>query len=99
MKRLMIFLLKCAFCLGRTIKAVSNASQKHSSGARLLILPGHDLVDCVRPIPGGFYGDSLKSFISASAVVMKYQKRISGPVFDCIGIHIEMPHVDYERIK
>ena len=99
MKRLMIFLLKCACCLGRTIKAVSNASQKHSSGECHLILPGHDLVDCVRPFPGGFYGYSLKPYISASAVVMKYQKRISGPVLDCIGIHIELPHVDYERIK
>lgn len=46
-----------------------------------------------------FYGDSLKPYISAFAVVMKYQKRISGPVLDCIGIHIEVPHVDYERIK
>ena len=99
MKRLMIFLLKCDCCLGRTIKAVSNASQKHSSGTRLLILPGHDLVDCARPFPGGFYGDSLKPYISASAVVVKYQKRISRPALDCIDIHIELPHVDYERIK
>jgi hypothetical protein len=94
MKRLMIFLLKCAFCLRRTIKGVSNAFQKHSSGTRLLILSGHDLVDCVHPFPGGFYGDSLKPYISASAVVMKYQKRRSGPVLDCIGIHIEVPRVD-----
>jgi magnesium chelatase family protein len=32
-------------------------------------------------------------------VVTKYQKRISGPILDCIDIHIEVPRVDYEKLR
>jgi hypothetical protein len=35
----------------------------------------------------------------APAVVTKYQKRISGPLLDRIDIHIEVPRVDYEKLK
>jgi magnesium chelatase family protein len=31
--------------------------------------------------------------------VTKYQKRISGPLLDRIDIHIEVPHVDYEKLS
>ena len=29
----------------------------------------------------------------------KYQKRISGPLLDRIGIHIEVPRLDYEKLS
>ncbi len=29
----------------------------------------------------------------------KYQKRISGPLLDCIDIYIEVPGVDYEKLN
>jgi magnesium chelatase family protein len=32
-------------------------------------------------------------------MVMKYQKRISGPMLDRIDIHIEVPRVDYEKLS
>ncbi len=32
-------------------------------------------------------------------MVTKYQKRISGPLLDCIDIHIEVPRVDYEKLS
>jgi magnesium chelatase family protein len=35
----------------------------------------------------------------ASAVVTKYQKRISGPILDRIDIHIEVPRDDYEKLS
>ena len=35
----------------------------------------------------------------APAVVTKYQKRISGPLLDRIDIHIEVPRVDYEKLR
>jgi magnesium chelatase family protein len=31
--------------------------------------------------------------------VTKYQKWISGPLFDGIDIHIEVPRVDYEKLS
>ncbi|MEW6406667.1 MAG: ATP-binding protein, partial [Chloroflexota bacterium] len=33
------------------------------------------------------------------SAVTKYQKRISGPLLDRIDIHIEVPHVDYEKLS
>ena len=29
----------------------------------------------------------------------EYQKQISGPLLDPIDIHIEVPHVDYEKLR
>jgi len=57
------------------------------------------LFNCVHPCPCGWYGDSQKACTCASAVVTKYQKRISGPILDRIDIHIEVPRVDYEKLS
>ena len=35
----------------------------------------------------------------APAMVMKYQKRISGPLLERINIHIEVPRVDNEKLR
>jgi len=43
--------------------------------------------------------DPQKACESASAVVTKYQKRISGPLLDRIDIHTEVPRVDYEKLS
>ena len=32
-------------------------------------------------------------------MVTKYQKRISGPLLDCIDIHIEVSREDYEKLS
>ena len=32
-------------------------------------------------------------------MVTKYQKRISGPLLDRIDIHVEVPHVEYEKLS
>ena len=55
--------------------------------------------NCVYACPCGYYGDSLKPCTCASAMVTKYQKRISGPLLDRIDIHIEVPRVDYEKLS
>jgi magnesium chelatase family protein len=53
----------------------------------------------MNPCPCGYYGDSQKACTCASALVTKYQKRISGPLLDRIDIHIEVPRVDYEKLS
>jgi magnesium chelatase family protein len=30
--------------------------------------------------------------------IARYQKRINGPLLDWIDIHVEVPHVDYEKL-
>lgn len=57
------------------------------------------LIAAMTPCPCGYYGDSQKPCTCAPAMVTKYQKRISGPLLDRIGIHIEVPRVDYEKLS
>jgi magnesium chelatase family protein len=53
----------------------------------------------MKPCPCTYFGSSQKLCTCASAVVTKYQKRISGPLLDRIDIHIEVPRVDYEKLS
>jgi magnesium chelatase family protein len=53
----------------------------------------------MNPCPCGWLNDAQKACGCASAVVTKYQKRISGPILDRIDIHIEVPRVDYEKLS
>jgi magnesium chelatase family protein len=57
------------------------------------------LIAAMNPCPCGYYGDTQKACTCASALVTKYQKRISGPLLDRIDIHIEVPRVDYEKLS
>jgi magnesium chelatase family protein len=31
--------------------------------------------------------------------ISRYQKKISGPLLDCIDIHVEVPRVDYKKLS
>lgn len=57
------------------------------------------MFNCVHPCPCGWLNDAQKACGCASAVVTKYQRRISGPILDRIDIHIEVPRVDYEKLS
>jgi len=57
------------------------------------------LIAAMNPCPCGFYGDAQKACTCAPGAVMKYQKRISGPLLDRIDIHVEVPRVDYEKLS
>ena len=65
----------------------------------LSFLVNHRSIAAMYPCPCGFYGDSLMPCTCVSAMVTKYQKRISGPLLDRIDIHIEVPRVDYEKLS
>lgn len=56
------------------------------------------LVAAMNPCPCGFAGDPVKPCTCASAMITKYQKRISGPLLDRIDIHIEVPRVEYQKL-
>jgi magnesium chelatase family protein len=40
----------------------------------------------------------MKSCICSPNQILKYQKRVSGPLLDRIDIHIEVPRVKYEKL-
>jgi len=58
-----------------------------------------NVFDYVHSCPCGWANDPQRACTCAHAVVTKYQKRISGPLLDRIGIHIEVPRVDYEKLS
>ena len=41
----------------------------------------------------------VKRFICSTTVVTRYQKRISGPLMDRIDIHMQVPRVDYQKLR
>ena len=57
------------------------------------------LVAAMNPCPCGFYGDASKPCTCSPSSIMKYQKRISGPLLDRIDIHIQVPRVEYQKLS
>lgn len=56
------------------------------------------LVAAANPCPCGFYGDDTKVCTCSAGQVLKYQKKLSGPLLDRIDIHIDVPAVKVERL-
>lgn len=57
------------------------------------------LVAAQNPCPCGFLSDPNRRCICTPTQVMRYQKKISGPLLDRIDIHIEVPRVKYEKLS
>lgn len=56
------------------------------------------LVGAMNPCPCGNYGDPQKECLCPHGTVIKYQKRISGPLLDRIDLQIEVPRIDYDKL-
>lgn len=50
------------------------------------------------PCPCGFASDNEKECICSPMQIMKYKKKISGPILDRIDLHIEVAKVDFEKL-
>lgn len=71
---------------------ISRAKDRVSFPSRFM------LVAAFNPCPCGFFGDKTRACICASSQIIKYQKKISGPMLDRIDIHVEVPAVKMEKI-
>ena len=56
------------------------------------------LVAAQNPCPCGFSGDSKRRCICTRNQIIKYQKRVSGPLLDRIDLHVEVPAVDHKKL-
>lgn len=56
------------------------------------------LIAAMNPCPCGYYNDPVRECSCTSHAIMRYQKRISGPLLDRIDIHVEVPRIDYEKL-
>ena len=56
------------------------------------------LIGAMNPCPCGFFNDPGRECTCSQSAIMRYQKRLSGPLLDRIDIHVEVPHVEYEKL-
>ena len=57
------------------------------------------LAAAMNPCPCGYYGDPSRPCTCSSTMVTRYQKRISGPLMDRIDIHMQVPRVEYQKLR
>ncbi len=56
------------------------------------------LVAAQNPCPCGFYNDPVKPCVCSPGQILRYAKKISGPLLDRIDLHVEVPRITYEKI-
>ncbi len=56
------------------------------------------LVAAQNPCPCGYLGDSAKPCVCTQSQIIKYQKKISGPLLDRIDLHVEVARLPYEKM-
>jgi len=57
------------------------------------------LVAAQNPCPCGYLGSDYKECICTPTQIIKYQKRISGPLLDRIDLYVEVPRVKIEKLS
>jgi magnesium chelatase family protein len=56
------------------------------------------LIAAMNPCPCGYLGDPEKECKCAPGHIIKYQKRVSGPLLDRIDLHIEVPRQSFDKL-
>ena len=56
------------------------------------------LIGAMNPCPCGYFGHLTRECTCSSAMVSRYQKRLSGPLLDRIDIHVQVPPVEYDKL-
>jgi magnesium chelatase family protein len=56
------------------------------------------LVAAQNPCPCGYHTDPEKFCTCSPSAILRYQKKISGPLLDRIDLHIEVPRVKFEKL-
>ncbi|TSC53961.1 MAG: magnesium chelatase family protein, partial [Microgenomates group bacterium LiPW_16] len=74
------------------IVTISRAAGQISFPAKFI------LVAASNPCPCGYFGDPVKTCTCLPGQIIRYQKRISGPIMDRIDLHIEVPAVKVEKL-
>lgn len=65
-----------------------------------LVFPANFLlIGAMNPCQCGMADSADRRCVCAPAAVVRYQKRLSGPLMDRIDLHVEVPQLNYERIS
>lgn len=74
------------------VVTVSRASGSYSFPSRFILLSASN------PCPCGFLGHPKKACRCSLGQVIRYKKRVSGPILDRIDIHVDVPPVEEEKL-
>lgn len=72
---------------------VSRAARSVSYPAKFILLSAQN------PCPCGYATDPEKACVCSPTQLIRYQKKISGPLLDRIDLHVEVPRLSYEKIE
>lgn len=56
------------------------------------------LVAAANPCPCGYLGDAKHNCSCTPSQIIRYQKKVSGPILDRIDIHLDVPAVEVEKL-
>lgn len=56
------------------------------------------MVSAMNPCPCGFASDPDRECSCTQHAILRYQRKLSGPLLDRIDVHVEVPRVDYEKL-
>jgi len=57
------------------------------------------LVAAMNPCPCGYFGSSLRACKCTPGLIARYLAKVSGPLVDRIDIHIDVPAVDFGKLR
>lgn len=57
------------------------------------------MVAAMNPCPCGYLNDSLKECVCAPHQIIRYKRKLSGPLLDRIDLHVEAPRLKYEEMS
>lgn len=55
------------------------------------------LIAAMNPCPCGYYGDPLHACQCLSGQILKYRRKLSGPLLDRIDLHVEVPPLRFQE--
>lgn len=68
--------------------------------SRSLVFPAKFiLIAAQNPCPCGFSTDPEKTCVCSPTQLLRYQKKVSGPLLDRIDLHVEVPRLSVEKIE
>lgn len=71
---------------------ISRASKRLTFPSKFLLFAAQN------PCPCGYFGDKTHNCTCAFAQILRYQKKVSGPMLDRIDIHLDVPAVKVEKL-
>ena len=72
---------------------VSRAARSATFPAKFILIAAQN------PCPCGFASDPERTCVCAPGQLLRYQKKISGPLLDRIDLHVDVPRLSFEKIE